>query len=201
MRAAGLLADISTTLFELPPNLFYQSYRPLSHITLTLIQCVLKNQSNAFGKTNKCHAIELEACAFSASECQQSSLHSCHMGFPQKKRVRTASLRGGSGSFLLSSTALHTELCFRIDVDFISSVLLTELSHTERKTDNRPGNRKKGVDCQTFPRFYSHSLYWRWGEDRESQYSDLFYNSWKKELLKFHLLPLCKIFHSPHQII
>ena len=133
MRAAGLLADISTTLFELPPNLFYQSYRPLRYITLTHIQCVLKNQSNAFGKTNKFHAIELEACTFSASECQQSSLHSCHMGFPQKKRVRTASLRGGSGSFLLSSTAkqaLHTELCFRINVDFISSVLLTELSHT-----------------------------------------------------------------------
>ena len=130
MRAAGLLADISTTLFELPPNLFYQSYRALSHTTLICIQYVLKSRSNAFGKTNNCCAIELEACAFSASECQQSSLHSCHMGFPQKKRERTASLRGGSGSFLLSLTAkqaLHTELCFRINVDFISSVLLTEL--------------------------------------------------------------------------
>lgn len=100
MRAAGLLADISTTLFELPPNLFYQSYRPLRYITLTHIQCVLKNQSNAFGKTNKFHAIELEACTFSASECQQSSLHSCHMGFPQKKREGAhCVVEGGVGLF------------------------------------------------------------------------------------------------------
>ena len=67
MDESGLLADISTALFELPPNLFFQSYR---HITLICIQYVLKNQSNAFGKTHTFHAIELEACAFSASEFQ-----------------------------------------------------------------------------------------------------------------------------------
>ena len=111
----------------------YQPYRALIHIinVFTLQQTHLARPLVHF--CDSWAVLELETNAFSASDCQQSSFHSCHMGFPKKKGVRTASLGGNCFSHprLENNQFAPWALC-SISV---LVVLLPDLSHTQKKRD------------------------------------------------------------------